>query len=95
MTKALFDLPKIRKHRYWRMRVIDAGQGCIQFRCPRCGHNTGWIIDEWTVAENRRGLPCPNCNNLGAGLKSASSRDEVIAAGQPVGLTHKITEAGA
>lgn len=52
-----------RKPRQWRMRVADAGQGCIQFRCPRCGYDTGWIKDEKTVTENKRGLPCPKCND--------------------------------
>ena len=50
-----------------RMRVVDAGHlpgGAkgIRFECRRCGHDTGWIPDEWTVSENRRGLPCPQCN---------------------------------
>jgi predicted RNA-binding Zn-ribbon protein involved in translation (DUF1610 family) len=44
-----------------RMHVADAGDG-IRFECPHCGHDTGWIADEWTVTENRRGLPCPECN---------------------------------
>lgn len=33
-----------------RMRVMDAGDGpslkVIEFECPHCGHNTGWIEDE-------------------------------------------------
>ena len=45
-----------------RMHVADAGIGCIQFICQHCGHNTGWVKDEWTVTENRRGHPCPICN---------------------------------
>lgn len=48
------------------MRVVDAGQSAhgmvIQFECGKCGHNTGWIKDEKTVSENRRGMPCPECN---------------------------------
>lgn len=65
MISALFDLPKKpRKPRQWRMRVADAGYRCIQFKCPRCGYDTGWIIDDRTVSQNKRGLPCPTCNNL-------------------------------
>jgi rubrerythrin len=59
------DLP--RRAPVKRMRVADAGHfpsggKCIQFVCPRCGHDTGWIADEWTVTENRNGRPCPSCN---------------------------------
>lgn len=60
---ALFDrteLPRAKSVK--RMHVIDAGDGVIQFRCGHCGHETGWMADEWTIAENRRGRPCPNCN---------------------------------
>lgn len=54
------DLPRAK--RVWRMHVIDAGHGMIMFRCERSGHETGWIKDRWTIAENRRGQPCPACN---------------------------------
>ena len=59
--------PKPRKPRLWRMKLADAGhlpsgEKGIQFVCPRCGHDTGWILDEQTITENRRGLPCPQCN---------------------------------
>lgn len=52
-----------------RMHVADAGHlpgGAkgISFVCGHCGHETGWIHDEWTITENRRGLPCPVCNDL-------------------------------
>ena len=60
MAQTLFELPK--KPRQWRMRVADAGHGCIQFKCQRCGFDTGWIVDERSVSENKRGLPCPECN---------------------------------
>jgi hypothetical protein len=52
------------------MHVADAGNGAgckvIQFRCSKCGYDTGWIRDDLTVTENRRGLPCPKCNELEA-----------------------------
>lgn len=44
------------------MRVADAGEGCIRFTCRACGHDTGWITDDRTVSENKRGRPCPCCN---------------------------------
>lgn len=48
------------------MHVIDAGNGetdrVIQFKCGECGYHTGWLIDTKTVTENRRGMPCPKCN---------------------------------
>lgn len=50
-----------------RMHVVDAGHlpdGCngISFACPHCGYETGWIEDDLTVSQNKRGLPCPECN---------------------------------
>jgi hypothetical protein len=58
------DLPRL--PRIKRMRVKDAGQsgGCkvIWFACPHCSHETGWIRDERTITQNRRGIPCPHCN---------------------------------
>lgn len=55
------------KPRVKRMYVADAGHlpggtKGIRFECPRCGHDTGWIKDEWSVSENKRGRPCPECN---------------------------------
>ncbi|WP_406720404.1 hypothetical protein RPE78_09475 [Thioclava litoralis] len=45
-----------------RMHPSDAGEGMIRFSCPHCGHDTGWIADQWTITENKRGQPCPVCN---------------------------------
>lgn len=59
-----FDIPRTRPRRIM-MHVADAGDHgskVIQFRCSQCGHDTGWIMDERTVTENRRGMPCPKCN---------------------------------
>lgn len=49
------------------MHVFDAGhlpggQKGIVFRCSRCGHDTGWIRDTQSVSDNKRGMPCPQCN---------------------------------
>lgn len=59
------DLPRHKPLK--RMHVADAGHlpgGApgIRFKCSCCQHDTGWIADEWTVTENRRGHPCPRCN---------------------------------
>jgi len=68
MRPTLFDkLVLPRSAPVKRMHVADAGQlpgGAkgIRFACSRCGHDTGWIADEWTITQNRRGLPCPQCN---------------------------------
>lgn len=45
-----------------RMHVADAGEG-IRFKCLHCGYDTGWIADEWTITQNKRGHPCPKCND--------------------------------
>lgn len=58
----LFGFIKPRKPRRVMMHVADAGAYMIRFECDKCGHNTGWIVDTKTVTENRRGMPCPNCN---------------------------------
>jgi DNA-directed RNA polymerase subunit RPC12/RpoP len=67
---ALFDKQAIpRQPRVVRMHVADAGHGfrgnAIRFECATCGHDTGWVKDEWTITENRRGHPCPTCNDKG------------------------------
>lgn len=67
MSHMLFDARDIpRAPTIKRMHVIDAGDKCIRFKCGHCGHDTGWIVDEWTVTENRRGHPCPSCQIGGA-----------------------------
>ena len=58
---------RIPKPRVKRMQVLDAGHlpngdKGIMFGCKRCGHETGWIADEWSISENRKGLACPKCN---------------------------------
>lgn len=55
------------RRRVIRMHVADAGHmpggtKGIRFTCDRCGHDTGWIEDFWTISENKRGQPCPECN---------------------------------
>jgi len=59
------DLP--RRAPIKRMHVADAGHDpsgtkSIRFECRRCGHDTGYVDDIWTISENRRGHPCPVCN---------------------------------
>ncbi|WP_107495541.1 hypothetical protein [Thalassobius sp. I31.1] len=57
----LFGYTKPRAKPRVMMHVADAGEG-IRFECEKCGHDTGWIADEKSVSENKRGLPCPVCN---------------------------------
>jgi DNA-directed RNA polymerase subunit RPC12/RpoP len=56
-----------KRARLVRMHVEDSGHlpggsPGIRFRCRRCGHDTGWIPDTASVSENKRGRPCPYCN---------------------------------
>ena len=58
---------KPRQPRRKMMHVADAGHmpggtKGIRFVCGHCNHDTGWISDERSVSENKRGLPCPICN---------------------------------
>jgi len=45
-------------------RMIDCGEGpgdaTAEFRCPRCGWESGWIAA--SDGEIRRGIPCEPCN---------------------------------
>lgn len=41
------------------LSVIDAGDGAVHLRCPRCGHDQGWV-QGLTITESRR-QPCPKC----------------------------------
>ena len=52
-----------------RMHVRDAGNHpcggkVIEFQCKHCKYNTGWIKDSKTITENKKGLPCPKCNQV-------------------------------
>lgn len=64
-----------------RMRVADAGHmgggKGIRFECPHCEYDTGWIVDEWTTTENKRGFPCPICNSDGQITCSTSNQSSV------------------
>lgn len=65
-TVEMFDKPP-RKSPRVMMIVVNAGnhwQGGrgIEFECRKCAHNTGYIVDTRTVTENKRGMPCPVCN---------------------------------
>lgn len=62
---ALLPVPS-RKPPRVLMHVVDAGNdpcgGMIaEFKCSRCGHQTGWQRIAM-VSEAKRGRPCPNCN---------------------------------
>jgi DNA-directed RNA polymerase subunit RPC12/RpoP len=36
------------------------GKDAAEFRCRKCGHETGWIYA--SRSEVRRGIPCTRCN---------------------------------
>lgn len=71
MARTIDMFEKPRKKREWLMHVVDcANDNCgpledreqvVAMKCPRCGHESGWIsIPSVTAA--KRGLPCPTCN---------------------------------
>jgi len=68
MTQDMFSSTGIRPRRSPRimMKMIDVGQDnsgpVIIFECSKCGHSTGWIKDDQSVTQNKRGKPCPICN---------------------------------
>ncbi len=39
-----------------------AGRRAIEFKCRKCGYETGWLRSDKSVTENKRGRPCPECN---------------------------------
>lgn len=41
--------------------VFDAGCDAIQFKC-KCGWDSGWLVNDMTVTEAKRGIPCPICS---------------------------------
>lgn len=59
-TTEMFTKPP----RIKRMHVIDAGEmhgeRAARYYCGRCETTTGWMPSGLT--EQRRGIPCPECN---------------------------------
>lgn len=55
----LLDVPK--KPRQKLMHVVDAGDMVCQMACKRCGYESGWVTFT-SVAQVKRGYPCPTCN---------------------------------
>lgn len=70
----MFEKP--RKPREWLMHVCDAGgtgegEQLVQYRCNRCGHESGWETAASVTVANR-GIPCPACNlapNMDLGVR--------------------------
>ena len=61
----MFPKPKRRSPRVM-MHLYDAG-GCddgtlVCYRCERCGHDSGWVIEDRPPSAIMRGAPCPKCN---------------------------------
>ena len=52
---------KPRRQRRVMMHVVDAGGDAIEFKCMRCGFSD-WYVNDMTVSQAQRGVPCPNCN---------------------------------
>lgn len=61
-TVDMFDRVKPRRKRRVMMHVVDGGVDMIQFECFKCGYNSGWIPNDKSLTENKRGIPCPKCN---------------------------------
>ncbi|WP_316224672.1 MULTISPECIES: hypothetical protein [unclassified Bradyrhizobium] len=53
--------PPARKLMHVRDAGYAAGGVIAEFKCGRCGHESGWL-HIGTVTEAKRGLPCPKCN---------------------------------
>lgn len=69
MTRQAEMFSKSPRPHVWRMHVADAGDHVIEFKCQRCGHNTGWIDWDNGVAKAKRGIPCPKCNATNGEVK--------------------------
>lgn len=69
MTQDLFPETKPPRQKPRKlMHVCDAyGDGPednhVRFMCHRCGHESDWI-DDLTVTQAKRGIPCPECGKL-------------------------------
>lgn len=95
-TEDMFaDLKPPRQKPRKLMHVFDAGNevGCgsagssrhvVRFKCYRCGHETDWMLVE-TVSEAKRGIPCPQCNDVKEEPPIASGKDRTTGGwiGQP------------
>ncbi len=59
-----------RRPRRVMMHVVDAGLDVVLLECGKCGHQSGWVPYRQTpsgqpsVSLEKRGRPCPKCNNL-------------------------------
>lgn len=42
--------------------VDDAGPDAICFVCSKCGWKSGWLINDMSISESKRGIPCDRCN---------------------------------
>lgn len=60
-TLHLFEAP-VRRPRRVMMHVVDAGSDMVNHQCQRCGYDDGWKPTR-AVSEEKRGRPCPKCND--------------------------------
>lgn len=65
-TPDIFAGTEYQKSPRARRRVIahvdDAGVDAIKFKCSRCGWESGWLENDMSVTDGRRGIPCGRCN---------------------------------
>ena len=46
--------------------VYDAGVDAINFKCSRCDWESGWLKNNMSVTDAKRGIPCEQCNKEAA-----------------------------
>lgn len=69
-----FMKPYPRKKPQKKAHVIDSGCGAggnykvIKFECARCGWQSDWLLDENTITENKKGIPCGGVCNMSVNL---------------------------
>jgi len=44
--------------------VTDAGVDAILFECKKCGWNSSWLINDISISDAKRGIPCERCNEV-------------------------------
>lgn len=69
------------------MHFTDVGGGAADellatFSCRICGHETEWLVCD-NETEVKRGIPCPNCNEVENPVMAGIDRTTSGAIGQP------------
>lgn len=62
----LFENTESQKPKSPKPRVMahvdDAGIGCFDFKCQKCGWESGWLFSDMSISQAKRGIPCEKCN---------------------------------